>query len=226
MPEITADKLIVVYDRFPDVCPICHHSMYPKYTIATLTGRYDSLSTFLEIVFKCPRHQCSRLFIGRYKARSVPGERSAAKSTFELQGAVPFSLKPPDLPVEIKQLSPNFVEIYGQAAAAEQYGLNQIAGVGYRKALEFLVKDYCISRQPDKAEEIKGAWLATCIKNYVGDANTKLCAERAAWLGNDETHYVRRWEDKDIGDLKTLIKLTMAWIQNNLLTAKYFSDMP
>jgi hypothetical protein len=143
-----------------------------------------------------------------------------------LKHAVPFSLKPPDIPEEITKLSSNFVEINGQAATAEQYGLNQIAGVGYRKALEFLIKDYCITRHPDKAKEIKGAWLATCIKTYVDDANTKLCAERAAWLGNDETHYVRRWEDKDIGDLKILIKLTIAWIHNNLLTKKYLSDMP
>lgn len=226
MPEIEAENTVVVYDHFPDTCPICHHAMEPRHVTGALTGSYRSFGTYLEIVFKCPRHACSRLFIGRYKARSVPAERSAGKSTFELQNAVPFSLKPPDIPEEIKQLSPNFVEIYGQAAAAEQYQLSQIAGVGYRKGLEFLVKDYCISRQPDKAEEIKGAWLATCIKNYVDDANTKLCAERAVWLGNDETHYVRRWEDKDIGDLKTLIKLTMAWIQNNLLTEKYLSDMP
>ena len=118
------------------------------------------------------------------------------------------------------------MEIYGQAAAAEEHQLSQITGVGYRKALEFLVKDYCIAKQPDKAEEIKRTPQATCIKTYVDDANTKRCAERAAWLGNDETHYVRRWEDKDINDLKTLIKLTMAWLQNSLLTEKYLSDMP
>jgi hypothetical protein len=33
------------------------------------------------------------------------------------------------------------VEIAQQASDAEQYGLDQIAGVGYRKALEFLIKD-------------------------------------------------------------------------------------
>jgi hypothetical protein len=226
VPDIEAMGRIVVYDRFPDTCPICHHAIQALPFHASLTGLFNSFSTYLEIVFKCPRHACSRLFIGRYKARSVPAEKSAAKSSFELQTAIPFTLEPPNIPEEIKKLSPNFVETFGQSAAAEQYGLNQIAGVGYRKALEFLIKDYCIARHPDKSEEIKGAWLATCIKTYVDDANTKRCAERAVWLGNDETHYVRRWEDKDIGDLKTLIRLTMAWIQNNLLTEKYLSDMP
>ena len=49
--------------------------------------------------------------------------------------------------------------------------------------------------------------------------------KRAVWLGNDETHYVRKWEDKDISDLKRLIKLTVNWIENNLLTQDYMSTM-
>lgn len=32
------------------------------------------------------------------------------------------------------------------------------------------------------------------------------------WLGNDETHYVRRWEEKDLSDLKRLISMTVSWI--------------
>lgn len=152
--------------------------------------------------------------------RLIPNE------PFELITTLPSTFKSPEFPEEIKQLSPNFIEIYGQAAAAEQDQLNQIVGVGYRKALEFLIKDYCISRQPDKVEEIKRIPLAACIKTYVDDANTRLCAERAIWLGNDETHYVRIWEDKDIKDLKTLIRLTVAWIENRQLTEKYLMEMP
>ncbi len=195
MPEKIVNSIPLIYDRIPDVCPICHHALQPIHILDSLAGRTIGIGIFLEMVFQCPRNECFRLFIARYKCRSMP-ERITRdrKPTFEFQHVLPFTLKGPDLPQEIKELSPNFVETYGQAAAAEQYGLNQIAGVGYRKALEFLIKDYCITRHPDKAEEIKGAWLATCIKNYVDDANTKLCAERAAWLGNDETHYVRRWD--------------------------------
>jgi hypothetical protein len=230
MPETTVNAIPLIYDRIPDVCPICHHALQPIHVTDSLAGSAwpIHIGTFLEMVFKCPRHECSRLFIGRYRCTRMPANFtiSGPKPGFEFQYVLPFTLKPPELTQEIKKLSPTFVEIYGQAAAAEQYGLGQIAGVGYRKALEFLIKDYCISRHPDKAEEIKSSWLATCIRTYVDDANTKRCAERAVWLGNDETHYVRRWEDKDIGDLKTLITLTMAWIQNNLLTEKYLGDMP
>jgi hypothetical protein len=51
-------------------------------------------------------------------------------------------------------------------------------------------------------------------------------AQRAVWLGNDETHYERRWEDKDIDDLKRLITLTVNWIHNDLLTEAVIADMP
>jgi hypothetical protein len=43
--------------------------------------------------------------------------------------------------------------------------------------------------------------------------------------GNDETHYVRQWEDKDITDLKTLIPPTVNWIETILLTRKYMQSM-
>ena len=42
----------------------------------------------------------------------------------------------------------------------------------------------------------------------------------ATWLGKDETHYVRIWNDKDIEDLKMLMQLTVYWISRELLTRK------
>lgn len=112
-----------------------------------------------------------------------------------------------------------------QSSSAEHYQLDQIAGVGYRKALEYLIKDYAIHKSPNDKERIKSLFLGNVINEFVDDKNVQECAKRAAWLGNDETHYVRKWEEKDINDLKTLIKLTEAWITNNLLTEKYMSEM-
>jgi Domain of unknown function (DUF4145) len=104
--------------------------------------------------------------------------------------------------------------------------LDQLFGRGLRKALEFLLKDYAISENPDKAEHIKQMQLAQCIGQFVSDTNIKECAKRAAWLGNDETHYTRKWETKDITDLKLLVRLTVNWIDNALLTKKYIAAMP
>ena len=53
----------------------------------------------------------------------------------------------------------------------------------------------------------------------------KSCAQRATWLGNDETHYVRKWENKNINDLKLLIRLTCNWVTNNILTEEIVANM-
>lgn len=76
--------------------------------------------------------------------------------------------------------------------------LSQIVGMGIRKSLGFLVKDFAVYKNPSQSEEIKSAWLAVYIKNYIEDSNVRRCAELAVWLGNDESHYLRKWENKDL----------------------------
>lgn len=118
---------------------------------------------------------------------------------------------------DIQTLSPTFCEIFDQALEAEQEGLEQICGIGYGKSLEFLIKDYAIQLHPDKKEVIEKSALANCIKQYMNDDTIKNSAELATWLRNDEAHYVRKWADKDVKDLKNLITLTVTIIQNNII---------
>jgi hypothetical protein len=54
----------------------------------------------------------------------------------------------------------------------------------------------------------------------------KQVSERATWLGNDETHYQRRWVDKDLSDLKVLIDLVLHWIKMEHLTDEALNSMP
>ena len=70
-----------------------------------------------------------------------------------------------------------------------------------------------------------GSSLTVCINDYIDDANVKRCAKLAAWLGNDETHYIRRWEDKDIVDLKRLVHLTVNFVDTVLVADEYYEDM-
>lgn len=125
----------------------------------------------------------------------------------------------------IENVSPTFVKIYNQALAAERFGLDLLNGIGYRKAIEFLIKDYLYHKLPDKRDEILNKQLWPCIQEYVDDPRLQECARMATWLGNNETHYVRKWKDKDINDLKVLLKLTIYWISSELLTEKYRSSM-
>jgi hypothetical protein len=119
------------------------------------------------------------------------------------------------------------VSIYNQAYFAEQINLDQICGVGYRKSLEFLIKDYLISKETEKQvkENIRKKFLNNCIQDHVQNDNIKNVAKRAVWLGNDETHYVRVWANKDVKNLKQLIDLTVRWIENEVETERVLQEM-
>jgi hypothetical protein len=101
-----------------------------------------------------------------------------------------------------------------------------VCGVGYRKALEFLIKDYLIRKCPDDRAAIEDKQLGKVIESYVEDRNIKEVAKRAAWLGNDETHYKRRWVDKDLSDLTRLIRLVRHWIEVADETEEALRSMP
>lgn len=126
----------------------------------------------------------------------------------------------------IEETSLSFIEIFGQVQEAEALGLTTLVGIGYRKAIEFLIKDYLCGKYPDKAEKIKKKSLGQCISDDVDDPNLKTCAERATWLGNDETHYVRKWLDRNVEDLKILLSLTKHWVSSAYLTKEYENRMP
>lgn len=104
--------------------------------------------------------------------------------------------------------------------------MDEISGQGYGKALEILVKDFAVSEKPDDADKIKKEQLGQVIKAYIKDEGVQAIAERAAWLRNDEAHYERRWLDKDVEDLKVLIRLVVNDITNAELRKKYVNEMP
>jgi hypothetical protein len=198
----------------PDECPVCHRSVHPKFVSAHVC---DSLANDVQVVFQCTSSPCQAIFIGAYR----PGS-----SGLELRRTDPWRPEKAEIPAVVATLSPMFVTIRNQVEAADAARLDQLVGMGLRKALEFLIKDFAISEHPKSKEEIKKIFLGVVIENYIGDPNLKACAARATWLGNDETHYVRKWETKDIQDLKALVELTVAWIQSHLLTKQYLAQMP
>lgn len=210
-------------DNYPDTCPICQYGIESKLIGTNLVERagFWRDKTILQLFFRCPRSQCQEAFIGNYTRGSNYGRE------YFLSYLAPYIPKEPEIIQEIKEISPNFYKIYSQAIFAEKYKLDQVCGVGYRKSLEFLIKDYLISQLVDEKEieKIKAKYLGNCIEENISDIQIKNCAKLATWLGNDETHYARKWEDKDINDLKTLLELTIIWIKSNILTEKYTSQM-
>jgi hypothetical protein len=212
-------QIAAALERLPDVCPICHHAMTP------IDAGYGYMigTTQLEHTFRCPSDKCQRTFVARYERTKMAGQ-----GHFELHECLPAELVDFKCSEIIKAISADYCEIYNQAQKAEHYGLNLVVGPGYRKALEFLVKDYLliIHKDPKDQEKIKKMQLGNCIAEYVQNDKVIKTAARAAWLGNDETHYVRKWEDKDVKDLKTLIALTVHWIEMEQMTDDAVKGMP
>lgn len=192
-------------------CPYCHKEQISEMYAAI---RYKSSKEHF-ILCECSNSDCQMAFNALYN--TISRQFSIIQQSTQI--VKEFS----DI---IKVVSPEFCDIYNEAYAAEQMGLGQITGVGYRKALEFLIKDYLISLDQSHEEDIKKKPLGQCIRYNVTNENIKQVAERATWIGNDETHYVRKWENKDITDLKTLIDLTIYWIEAEIKTKKTLEDMP
>lgn len=195
----------------PSVCPLCKHSIKPvEATCYPFKDEDDN--HFVSLLYLC-KH-CYKAFVTFYSVST-----NGRSFNSELIYSEPNKYVEKLFDDRIKNLSPQFNKIYNQALAAETYALDEIAGIGYRKAVEFLVKDYIIYFDPEKEENVKSKLLMNCIRDDIADNTLLLLASRSVWIGNDETHYVKRHEDKDINDLKKFIEAMVNYI-NIMLIAK------
>jgi len=193
-------------------CPVCKHATRPT----KLYGKIfkDNVGNAkLSMTYYC--NHCYKTFISQHSNEKYDS-KTGCYYFYNLDYVAPSQFEETIFEDCINNISPMFVKIYNQASAAEHYTLDEIAGIGYRKALEFLIKDYCIFKNSDKSDEIAKAHLADCINDYITDERIKSLAKVSAWLGNDETHYIKKFEDKDIQDLKKFINTTVYFILYNL----------
>lgn len=193
--------------EYPSVCPMCHKSGDPSY----LSSYYiddEHTSPNLFVHFFC--HNCEKTFLGNYHIGPYC-------DITDLRGFEPvYDVEEREFPKHIKDLSPDFCSIYNQAYASEQYELKDISGMAYRKALEFLVKDYAIMLQPNNKDNIVKAPLSRCINDYIDNNRIKKLAVASAWLGNDETHYERKFKDYNIDNLVEFINAIVSFIDSDI----------
>ena len=195
----------------PDECPICHHAVEPIYVTHHPKRDWDDKPLY--IVFACPRARCGQVFIGYYGARVAPHRQSQYPP---LLGCLPSVPKTPDVPESVAAVSPRFVDIYTQAEAARSFKLDEVAGGAYRKALEVLVKDYLVITNTRGEDAVNKMTLADAIA-ALPDEVMKNMSRFTNLLGSDETHYYRKWENKDIDDVKKYLIATMRAFELYLL---------
>ncbi|HKO21096.1 MAG TPA: hypothetical protein VJX91_00450 [Candidatus Eisenbacteria bacterium] len=204
----------------PDACPICHHKVVPRLAKAVTDGLLNP--DRLQVAYLCPNRECRRMFIAVFKT-----PEGHQQGTFFLEEILPTTPIVTEFSKEIRDLSPRFVAVHNDAEAAGAHRLKELEGMGLRKAIEFLVKDFAMRGQDEASVAvIQKMQLAQVIESYCDDAKLKAAAKRAIWLGNDESHYARRWSAKDVNDLRTLVRITVSWIEREVLTEQFTESMP
>ena len=215
--EITNKSYSRVSFEEPNICPMCFHSIQPILLGNRLHFLNNNGIGCLSAFFECTH--CNKSFISTYniKYKEMISSTKYYIST-ELLYSAPSHFEKQNFPECISNLSPSFVKIYNQSLEAEHHNLDEIAGIGYRKALEFLIKDFLIFHEHKEMSKVNPTALGNCINTMIDNSQLKIAASRATWLGNDQTHYEQKYTDKDINDLKRLIKLSVNWIEMIFLT--------
>lgn len=201
--------------QIPDECPRCHFAITPK---ELAFGGYinNNGDHFASGLYLCTH--CYQTFLTLYKCTiKISSKAGFCGFTSSLLYLGPESLHDCECPDSVKKAFPRFYKIYNQAHKADSLGLDEIAGIGYRKAVEILVKDYCLLTLPDDKvkEKIPSMPLSQCI-NLIPYEPIRTLALGSAWLGNDETHYERKHVDHDLEDLKRFVKALIFFVSADL----------
>ena len=210
----------------PNICPHCHVVNNPNKQWQMQSRDTDN-SQILIAVWTCTNNKCQKLIVTLH--HSTTGEYPFTRFLNGLP-------KGPDWPKPIADLKSGnpkdtntpedsrFIKTYLQSLVSENMGLDEIAGMGYRKAIEYLVKDWAIKNVPADKEKIEALWLGQVISNYY-DGDLKDILERATWLGNDQAHYNKLFEEYEIADLKELIALIMVELDRQFKKNHYIETI-
>ncbi len=200
----------------PRQCMHCNQTGVQNFIAGIATnGKHDKFNSIS--LFTCPL--CASTTIHFSDAWSVGG-MSFDNKVHKSSETIPIKKENlENISIDLETQFPDFFEIYYQSEKAENENLNLIAGMGYRKALEFLVTDYLL-KYP--VPEVTEDWLknpGVTLGNKISKIpNTRMqtLAKATSFLGNDETHYTRRHPEHDIESMKAFIRVLLSEIENEI----------
>jgi len=200
----------------PRQCMHCNETGTQNFITGIITkGQYDNFDSIS--LFTCPLCASTTIHLSTSWRESGLNFDESLHRTSETIPVKKQNLE--NISDDLQNKFPDFYNIYFQAEKAEKENLNQIAGMGYRKSLEFLVTDYLL-KYP--IEGVTDNWLKD-PKTFLGNKISKIPNERmqtlakaTSFLGNDETHYTRRHPEHDIESMKAFIRVLLSEIQNEI----------
>lgn len=198
---------VVASVEIEQTCPICHKAGKPEYANGCIVRSFNKdEKPLLFTVWYCTN--CKKYYVSLY--HMINGLKNVEKDS---QYPYPKEVEENSIPQDIKDKYPDFTRIFSEACECERLGLLSIAGTGYRKALEFLVKDYLQQEQGLTKESIGECRLEKCCQKIEFEPIRKL-SNAVTWLGNDETHYVVKHPEYDINEMKGFLDALISSIHN------------
>lgn len=177
---------------FPAFCPHCVNDFIPE-IIHIMQSPSDN-SYFLSIL-KC---QCCNGIV--YATIHKAGLQSRGKVKEYYPDRLSLAI-----PSKIEKLYPIFFRIYQQSSIAELKGLNEVCGMGYRKALESLVKEYTMNKFFSDKENIKKESLTQTINRLKNIPHVFNLSRKITWLWNEQTNMSMKYSDYDISQTKAFV---------------------
>lgn len=193
-------------DKFPKlmICPHCGVSTDSGYYTKQLIPLGGNQGDFWTLAQKCTN--CNLLFIAMY-------HRKDGNNTF--LGSFP-QYKETELPDDIQNCSPRFCDLYYQAQSCRRSGSLDLAAMGYRSALECLIKDFAINELHENTDTVSKKTLADSIITYLDGEELIASADVVRILGNDYTHFQRKFPEYDIELLEDYLNIFIDQIQIKL----------
>lgn len=117
--------------------------------------------------------------------------------------------------------APIFAEFYNEALEAEQLDLINLAGTGYRSAIECLIKDYALDFELDTQDNIKKLSFSEAVDKYVNnDELLRNAITVIRKIGNDFTHWETKY-DFPLSTLKSYVDIVVT-----VFTSKFLMKYP
>ena len=139
------DKEILV--NVPEQCPLCESIMspiiFPNAVISDtpIEKTWPGNFSVFQVTFITRCTKCKRLYTNVFEIyKDNYNNLNISKSVYH-------QTKMPNIDINfsenIQALSPMFIKTYTQAIQAEKLNLNELSGMGFRKALEFNCAGFC-----------------------------------------------------------------------------------
>ena len=201
-----SDSVYAFPFKTPQICPICGMSQGGIYKEGQFYNAIGMAYWFA--TFECTEcHKIYGLVFNVYKT----GKRAEFK-TFHP------TVEPTYTDDVLGGCSPRFVKMYRQALMSEYHGHYDVAAIGYRAALEILIKDYAVNELSATLDEVQKLNLAKAIKKYLGSDEAS-AADVVRLLGNDYAHYLQGYPDIEFSVLKEYMDIFISQIRVKLRLA-------